>query len=269
MAKIHIKRIAEKLGIPESEVRGGNYRKLIGEVINQNTRNIGRAVGRLTNNSYDKQIEKLRKKGRLKEKRVLLPALDDVLPKRSVSVRKAAVSGREISQTLSDRLTKAMRDTMRGFQDRGQAFELGAGRGAGKINPELIAEFEKNVRGVFSTYTRRDPDLGVPSNVKQIAVTEIRSTLDDTKAAYHKQLAEKNPDTIRMTKTWVQNRALARNPRPEHTAVDGVTIEVDKEFRVPNPNGGYDYMAHPHAPGAPAEQVIGCNCDAVYKAILL
>lgn len=269
MAKIHVNRITDKLGIAADELSGQNYREVMTEVIFQNTSNIGRAVGRLTNANYEKQIVNLRKKGRLKEKVVLLPSLDEVLPKRSVAVTKSADSGKQITQTLSDRMNKSLRDTLKQWKADGKPLEIMSGRNVGKINPELINEFEKSITGVFHDYTRKDPSIGVPANVRGIAITEIRTNIDATKGAYHTELERKNIDTMKMTKTWIQNRSFSMKPRVEHSAVNGVTIARSELFKVPNPNGGFDLMSHPHAAGAPPEQNINCNCDAVYKAILI
>jgi hypothetical protein len=109
----------------------------------------------------------------------------------------------------------------------------------------------------------------VPKNVRNIAVTEVRATIDSIKQEYHQNLLNKNRDKIRMQKTWIQNRSLAHNPRPEHTEMHRVTIDFEQPFRVPSPNGGYDLMMHPHDPTAPPEQVITCNCDMVVKAVLI
>lgn len=269
MAKIHIDRITEKLGIPKDALSGQNYRDVMSEVIDQNTKNIQRAVGRLTNDNYEKQIVNLRKKGRLKEKAVLLPSMEEVLPKRSVATLKAAESGKQITQTLSDRMNKSLRKTLSDWQATGKPFEIMSGTGAGKINPELISLFEKDIRGVFQDYTRRDTTIGVPKNVRGIAVTEIRSNIDAIKSSYHKELERKNVDILKMTKTWIHNRSLSKKPRENHIAMDRVTVPRSGQFRVPNIEGGFDLMDHPHDPHAPANQVISCNCDAIYKAVLI
>lgn len=269
MAKIHVDRITRKLGLSPESLSGQNYQDVMTQVIDQNTKNIQRAVGRLTNSNYEKQIVNLKKKGRLKEKVVLLPSMEEVLPKRSVAVTKAADSGKQITQTLSDRMNRSLRNTLKEWQATGKPMEIMSGRNAGKINPELISNFEKDITSVFQDYTRRDPSIGVPPNVKGIAVTEIRSNIDAVKAEYHKELLRKNVDIMKMMKTWRQNRSLSKVPRVEHSAVDGVTIARDESFKVPNGKGGFDLMRHPHDSQAPAGQVINCNCDAVYKAVLL
>jgi hypothetical protein len=155
------------------------------------------------------------------------------------------------------------------WKAEGKPLEIMSGRNAGKINPALVGEFEKSITGVFHDYTRKDPDLGVPANVRGIAITEVRTNIDATKEAYHTELERKNIDIMKMMKTWIQNKSFSKKFRKEHSVVNGVTIAKSDLFKVPSPNGGFDLMAHPHVAGAPANQVIGCNCDTVYKAILI
>ena len=54
-------------------------------------------------------------------------------------------------------------------------------------------------------------------------------------------------------KKWV---TLFRNSRDSHAAVNGQVKPIDKPFTV-----GGAKMQHPGAEGAPAEEVINCNCD--------
>lgn len=269
MAKIHVDRVAESLGLSPSEMSGKNYRILMTDILDKNTKNIQNAVGRMTNSNYEKQITNLKKKGRLKEKAVLLPSMDEVLPKRSVSVLKAAESGKLVTQTLSDRMNKSLRDTLKTWKESGKPLEIPTGKNVGKIDPRLIKEFEKNIMGVFQDYTKIDPSTGVPGNVRQIAITEVRTNIDEIKAEYHKTLERKNAGNIKSTKTWNQNRGLSKVPRKEHSEVNGLTIPRHSMFFVKNPDGGVDVMRHPHDPLAPPNQTIGCSCDLIYKVVLL
>ena len=269
MSKIHIKRIVDSLGINPDELSGENYQSVMTEVIYQNTQNIGRAVNRMSNDNYEKQIVNLKKRGKLKEKNILLPNMEDVLPKRSISVTKSAEAGKQITDTLKDKMNKSLRDTLKQWQQDGNPLEIKSGRNAGKINPELINAFEKDITGVFKDYTRRDPETGVPKNIKAIAITEIRSNIDATKDAYHREFERNNSDILKMVKTWIHNGKFSKNPRKGHQKLNGVTIPRDGLFKVPGEKGGFVYMSHPHEAEAPAEQVINCSCDCLYKAVLI
>lgn len=272
MAKIHLSRLIKQFDFSPQEVTGLNYRRLMQDILANQSLNVGRATGRISKDNYEKQLKRVRSREREK---VVLADVEEVLPKRSVFINKAAQSGNLISDTLRDRLTGDLRKALNEFRTvTGEpAFERRRGAKAGTINPKLIAQFEKSIVGTYRTYTRRDPDIGVPANVHGIAVTEIRSTVNSIKAEYNRTFARKNQDSIRMTKEWRQNRAQAIDPRRGHTAVDGKRISIEELFQVPRFKGGIFIentpMSHPHDPTAPEDQVINCNCDIVYKAILI
>ena len=58
-------------------------------------------------------------------------------------------------------------------------------------------------------------------------------------------------------KTWVAS--FGPRTRPSHAAVSGTTIPVQEPFSV----GGVPMM-YPHAPGAPAGEVVNCRCHVDY-----
>lgn len=60
------------------------------------------------------------------------------------------------------------------------------------------------------------------------------------------------------TKTWLAT-SDART-RPTHQSADGQTVPFDKPFQV----GGVS-MDRPHAPGAPAAEVVNCRCTVVFS----
>lgn len=270
MAKIYLKRLKEKYNLEPGELRGEKFRKVMAEIIATNNENIARATGRISRVNYDKQAKKIKKNG----KRIILPSVEEVLPKRSVFVRKAAQDGNIITDTLRDVLTKNLRETLVNFKTKTgeQAFVRRRGARAGTINPAVIAEFRKSITETYQNYTKRDPSIGIPKNIRAIAITEVRSTIDAMKHEYNTQLIRRNPN-IRMQKRWIQNRSLSIEPREDHAAVDGKRIEFGEPFRVPltrKKNGvltrTITLMQYPHDPTAPAEQVINCSCEAEYIA---
>lgn len=280
MAKIHLDRLINQFDFAADEVSGLNYRNMMKDMLANRTLNIARATARISRDNFDKQLTRLKKKGVGKEKIIVLPDVTEALPKRSVFLAKAAQDGNLITDTLRDRLTGDLRRSLKDFrtkETREPSFVRRRGAKAGTINPELIAKFQKDIVQTYSTYTRRHPDFGVPANVHAIAVTEIRSTVDVMKAEYNDKFARKNKDTLRMTKTWVQNRGLAHKPRTGHSMVNGVKIPIGEMFQVPlfkTVRGkeiriGTTPMKHPHDSSAPPAQIIGCNCDAVYKGELI
>lgn len=262
MAKFHLDRVRGKYNFT-----GEKYRKLMERVIASNTENIGRAVTRISNQNYEKAAKRIPKK---KGKKLIMPDVSEVLPKRSVYFRKAAEQGNKISDTLRDRLTADLRATLIEFRTKTgkPAYTRQAGALAGTTNPEAIKLLESKLVETFQSYTKKDPDTGVPGNVRTIAVTELRSTIDDIKYQYAQKFQEKNPD-IKMKKRWRHNGRLVEEPRPGHKKANGMTIDFNDNFvldKYKKIKGkwvkiGVVSMRHPHDPAASADDVIGCQCD--------
>lgn len=233
---------------------GERYRELIQRIIQQNSINIANKLGRLGRDHYERAARKVS----TQERRFVVPDVSEALPARGVFMRKAAVSGKRMIDTLRDRLTKNLRESMMQFTPKtGEAtFITRRGVRAGRVNPKLVEEFERDMKSTFEGYTRTDPSYGVPANIHQIAVTELRSTADEVKASYMDEIARRNPD-FAIRKRWVHNKRLSEQPRPHHMAIDGQTVKWDEHFVLGN---GFR-MRYPHEPGAPPEEVIGCNCD--------
>ncbi len=66
-------------------------------------------------------------------------------------------------------------------------------------------------------------------------------------------------------KQWRRSGKI--HSRWTHDLMDGQVVDAGKLFKVPSMEGGFDMMAHPHDPTAPADQNINCGCVALpYKA---
>ncbi len=261
MATIFYNRLKEKYG--SENISGEKYQEVITDILAHNNEKSSRAIGRLSTNNYKDSLKKLSKK---KAKTVKLPDLTDVLPKQSVFLIKGQQSSKLITNTLRDRLQKDLRATLNLFDGTGkQRIEIQRGRTTGKLNTELIKNFQDRITKTFEGYTKRDGKTGVPPNISAIAVTEVRSFIDSTREQYNRELVKKNPQ-IEMVKTWIHNRSLSKVPRNGHVKMHNKTIPLDGFFQVPREDRGYDFMSRPHDPDAPADQNIRCNCEAIYKA---
>lgn len=262
MAKIHIDRLKKKY----KNIKGDTYQEIVSKIIDQNTTNINNKISRLNKAEWEKGLKKIT----TKEKRFVLPDITDVLPARTIQARKTAEKGKLITQTLHDRLTKNLRNAITDFSIRtGQpAFIKRRGVTAGRINPDLIKEFEKNITQTFKTYTKRDKILGVPKNIHSIAVTEVRSSISEIKDKYTEKIIEKNPD-VQAQKKWIHNKSLSHEPRKGHMQINGQTVKYNELFKVPRYKiikgkktlVGHTMMKHPHDPNAPLDQIVSCNCD--------
>ena len=273
MAKLHLSRLIKKYDFSASQVKGANYRRLMKDVLANNSENIARATGRLSQSHWDKALKKVK---RAKRRQFIIPNVEETLPKRSVFLKKAAVQGNLITDTLRDRLTENLRSSLENFRTKKTdepSFIRRRGTKAGTINPQLSKQFLRDITKTFESYTKTDPAFGIPGNIKTIAVTEMRSTINEMKHTYNQELMRKNPD-IEMRKRWQQNKKLAAVPRKGHMIIHGVEIAMSDDFNVPlyasdGKKIGTTKMKRPHDPNAPLEQVAGCNCDIVYFASIL
>ena len=262
MARIFIQRLEKKYG--KENIKGRKYQEMISEILAENNQKVGNAVGRLSKQNYETQMKKLSAK---KATTVKLPDVSEVLPKRSVYLIKAAQSGRAISDDLRASLERNLRQTLEKYtEDGGPRLEIKRGRTTGRINRKLIDDFQAAITETYKSRTKKDKGLGVPKNIKQIATTETRSVVSAIKREYNQRLTDNNPSII-MVKIWVQNRVLAKKPRSSHAEQDGRELPMNQLFKVRREqSGGFDNMHGPYDPQASAENVIGCNCDLLYKA---
>lgn len=263
MAKMHLDRLKKR-----HNLTGKKYAKHMQVILASNMESISKAVARISNDNY----ATARKKIRRKEKRFILPDVSEALPKRSVFTAKSVERGELITDKLKSELDKQLRAVLTDLKGRKKpVFITRRGAKAGRISNDAIEAFEKRIRGTFSSYTKKDPRFGVPSNIHTIAVTEVRSTVNQIKQSYNEKLVEKNPELV-MRKRWIHNKSLSREPRPHHMQMDGRTIEASKPFSVRRKvkkggkwvQVGWTKMMRPHDPSAPADQVINCNCDVDY-----
>lgn len=261
MASVFFNRLKNKYD--GRKIQGKQYEEVIQDILAHNNEKIGNAIGRLSKENYENELKRIPK---TKSGIVKLPDLSEVLPKRSVFLIKAAQNGKIITDDLRTSLEKNLRDTLSKYTAAGKPrMEIQRGKTTGRINTQLIADFQKAITKTYESKTKKNKNLGVPSNIKQIAITETRTTINSIKREYNQKLIEKNPYLI-MMKTWIQNKRLAINPRMSHDAKNGETIPMNQLFSVAREqSGGFDYMHGPHDKKGSAENVIGCNCDIIYK----
>jgi len=262
MAKIHVDRLKRRY--KDGDVRGAKYSELVKEIMDNNIENVQRNMYVYNKNKW-KTFDKKFSAG--KETKLVIPNEEDVIPKRALHILKAAESGKLIADKLRDQLTKNLRDSLFNFKE--ESYITRRGEKAGRINPRLIENFEKDIRGTFQNYTKKGKGLTMPSNVHSIAVTEMRSAVNNIKKEFTQKLIDDNPDII-VSKKWVHNRRLSKVPRRGHVQMERrKAIPFNNYFEVPlykEQKGrlvkvGVTMMRHPHDPSAPIEQKINCNCD--------
>ena len=249
MAQYHVTRLDQRF----KDWRGQKYRDLMSMVIAHNTDQIAQGFAKRTEDDFKKSV-----KSKTKGARIHIPSWTETIPTPDIHFRKAAEKGTLLTNTLREELSKKLRETL-----VDPKFMPKRGKNAGVVNADSIKEFEKTVRGVFENYTKTtNRKIGVPSNVYSIAVTEIRSAVNNTKQKYFEKVIEKNP-TVVIKKKW-KHSGMSRNPRKGHLVLNNKTVGIHDRFKVKNDKGGFDYMLMPHDENAPAEQVISCNCYVEY-----
>ncbi len=271
MAFIHRDRLSWKYGwnaslVPKERLRTQKYEAVVSKIIEENNATIDRRILEIDKGNMEKTLQRF--KPGIK-KTFILPDITEVLPKRSIYAIKAAESGKAISDTIRQKLGDKLRQVLK--DEKGPHYIRRRGIGAGTLNPKAIANLEKGIREVFETYTKKDPKLGIPSNIHTIAVTEIRTTVNNIKRSYIESVQKQNPGA-KIKKEWIQNKMLTKEPRRGHSRVNGSVKELSEKFQVPVYNkigkryyiSGYVSMSGPHDETASKDQKIGCQCELKY-----
>lgn len=252
MAKMDLSRIRQKYNYSS-----GDYQRLIQRIIASNTITMQNKAERISKT----RMREINKRLPKHEKNFIVPK--DMNFPRDIQTKKSVERGELISRELHDRLGDALRRKLHEFTPKtGEGTYIRRrGKKAGTINPRLIREFEAELRKEFDSYTTKDSRYGMPTNVHAIAVTEFRSAVNEYKSIYMERFLEANPDT-QVYKQWVHNRALSKEPRENHMALNGVRKEWSELFDVAD---GVR-MRFPHDPAGPAGEIINCNCDYLIYA---
>lgn len=215
--RLTLKKLAKKYGV---DIEGATYTKVVQEIVNENVARASKKMGTLSNRRMKQALT-----DSIKDGIVTLP--DYAIP--SITIRKGAEDGKMITDTLRDVLTRGLR---KAITDNPNDTE------------KAIAQMQSHVKDTFATYTT--------SHAKMIAVTEVRSSVDLSKAEYIRELIARNPNRLRVTKKWVHHDHLVKIPRPTHKAIDGEKVLFNQPFSIG--------LMYPHDPSAPASEVIGCQC---------
>jgi len=215
--RLTLKKLAKKYGV---DIKGATYAQVVQEIVQDNVARASKKMGDLSNRRMKKAFADSIKNGIVDLPEYAIP---------NVTVRKGADDGKMITDTLRDTLTRGLRQAI-------------------LENPndteKAIAQMQQSVKDTFNTYTT--------SHAKMIAVTEVRSSVDLSKAEYVKELIARNPNRLRVTKKWIHHDHLVKIPRPTHKAIDGEKVLFNQPFSIG--------LMYPHDPSAPASEVIGCQC---------
>ena len=215
--RLTLKKLAKKYGV---DIKGATYTQVVQAIVQDNVARASKQMGKLSNRRMKQAFA-----DSIKDGIVSLP--EYAIP--NVTVRKGADDGKMITDTLRDTLSRGLR---KAITDNPNDTE------------QAIAQMQAHVKDTFTTYTT--------SHAKMIAVTEVRSSVDLSKAEYVKELIARNPNKLRVTKKWIHHDHLVKIPRPTHKAIDGEVVLFNQPFSIG--------LMYPHDPSAPASEVIGCQC---------
>lgn len=253
MSEISIKRLSNKYGI--YNIKNRKYQLIIKDILDYNQSKITKSVANITDNKMKKQLEIYG------NRRVKFPEIKDIIKKPTFEILKAAEKGNYITQTLRDKLTNDLKTVLK---------KVPAGT---KLNQSLVKEFRNTIKSTFEGYTKRDPRYGVPSNIRNISVTEMKSAVNNIRKVYMDELINRNPDMY-YKKEWRHYKTYSKQYRRGHYEKNGEVKEMNEPFLVNEykkikgkwrRTENIIKMDRPHDPKANAGQVIGCSCEIKYK----
>jgi len=215
--RLTLRKLAKKYGV---DIKGATYTQVIQAIVQDNVARASKKMGSLSNRRMKKAFADSIKDGIVELPEYAIP---------DVTVRKGAEDGQMITDTLRDVLTRGLR---KAITDNPNDTE------------QAIDQMQQSIKDTFNTYTT--------SHAKMIAVTEVRSSVDLSKAEYVRELIARNPNRLRVTKRWIHHDHLVKVPRPTHKAIDGERVLFNQPFSIG--------LMYPHDPNAPASEVIGCQC---------
>jgi hypothetical protein len=245
-------------------IKKKEYRNILTEIFHVNIEDVAPKIAQRSIRNWNKTLSETKRKYIVPEYEHVVPSSEDI---RSRS--RGQTEG--ISNNLRMALTDRLREKANTFLGRHKEETYLKKR----INGKLEREFEDDVRDTMRSFTRKDPDFGMPSNIHAIAVTELRTTIANIKRNVADQIRAENPGII-PKKTWIHNPHLSKNIkniRLGHKAMNEKSLPMDSVFDVPlivsiggnNFQIGTTPMMAPHDPNAPASQLISCHCDIVYS----
>jgi hypothetical protein len=226
--------------------RGKKYERLISQIITENQVKIANSVLKDSKKRFTKNLMSILPKTK-REKVVVLPDLGSVI-ERSPTIIKAAQEGVLLTKTLRERMRTDIKNVL---------ISENITTKKGTVNKNIQKKLQKELIKTYENYTKKNPKFGMPNNIRNIAVTESRSIMNNIRYEYIKRVESEVSSEVTVKKRWVQNRGLSRDPRESHNSLaKSPAIGLNEQFNV---NG---YMAFtPHDARLPASESIGCSCE--------
>jgi hypothetical protein len=256
MGRILISNLKKKYG--EFNIKNKKYQAIVNDIMKYNRNKISNDIANMTDLKIKRSFDTTTK-GIVK-----FPIINDITKKHDLLALKAAEKGNYITQTLRDRLTSDLRET------------LGKMKPGTKLNQSLVKEFKSKIKETFTNYTKNDPRFGVPSNIRNISVTETKYAVNNIRKIYMNELMSRNPD-LEYTKTWRHYKSYSKVYRRGHEEQNGKTIGMNDKFAVNEfqyikgrwkKTGNVIMMDCPHDDQVNnLSEKIGCSCELKYNII--
>ena len=232
---------------------GRSHADLMGLIVQSNREKVAERVLLSDRRKYESNVKRIEPKYR--EKKIVIPDTGNII-RRSPTIIKAFDKGKEIADTLRERIRKDVKSAM---------LERGITNKNGTVTKGVTSSLRKKLNETFDAYTKRDPTFKKPSNIEAIAVTETKTVINTVRQEYAKSVnASLGKEGFLMLKTWLHNRAPGGMPRRGHVDLNGVSVGVDDLFEINSEKGTF-YADHPHAETLPASEVVCCRCELSYR----
>ena len=120
----------------------------------------------------------------------------------------------------------------------------------------------------IATLTQKIMESGIRDEyyrARTVAVTEVLRAHNVSR----QEAAMQNPSIT--GKTWRHTGEHKNEPRENHVAMDGQTVDIDKPYTLTGADGTVYYPMYPVDPALPPEESINCHCisqDVVDDSIL-
>ncbi len=229
----------------------GNIKTLVGKIYGGNSEKV--------QESSLKDFEKKTKAstGKVKEKKIIMPELNVFAPDVTKEVKLRKIQGEKLSEDFRDSLLLDLRESM---NEAGVTQKRG--RFSGQQKKDLTTVYEKKITKRFEGYVKKNPKYKMPTNIHNIAVTEVRNAVSKAQEQYYKKF-QKDNKIKKAFKTWIQHKNLSKVPRVSHALVHGKKIATDALFSINSEEGLFDVFG-PHDNKLPLGEKIGCHCELVY-----
>jgi hypothetical protein len=229
---------------------GESFASLHARIIDQQNRKIGERVLAQDKRRFKANIERIRPKTEA-GKKLEFPNIDNII-RRSAAIIKAREKGKLLRESLRGRLRKDLKDAL---------LEEGIATTRGTVPQAAIRNFKRRIKKTFDSYTKRDPETGIPKNLETVARTEVNGYVQRLQSRYAEE-AEKKIDGFEIEETWQHRPGMSKTkPRENHAAMNRKRKRLKEKFSLIGADGKTYEVSGPHDAALPIGERANCNCN--------